>query len=233
MSQAEWRVAARSATEGEQPLFFTAAEWAVVEAATARIIPTDHDPGAREAKVVRFIDRFLSGIDYVYAAADGSGFLDMDGKDAEAWRLRVAERGQVYRRGIAALEALSRSRSGRGFAELGETEQDAVLEELSGRSKPKRVTPDADDDRSGGGGPPPTNQPVDDEGLGFFDLLVFHTRQGFYADPVYGGNADFIGWQVIGFPGPASLADTMDGTYTTVDYLPDAGGTDQEGPAET
>ena len=33
-----------------------------------------------------------------------------------------------------------------------------------------------------------------------------HTRQGFYADPIYGGNRDRIGWQVIGFPGP-DLAD--------------------------
>ena len=32
-----------------------------------------------------------------------------------------------------------------------------------------------------------------------------HTRQGFYADPIYGGNRDRVGWQVIGFPGPASL----------------------------
>ena len=32
-----------------------------------------------------------------------------------------------------------------------------------------------------------------------------HTRQGFYADPIYGGNRDRVGWRVIGFPGPASL----------------------------
>ena len=44
-------------------------------------------------------------------------------------------------------------------------------------------------------------------------------RQGFYADPVYGGNKDQIGWKVIGFPGPESLKDTMDGTYTTAPYF--------------
>jgi gluconate 2-dehydrogenase gamma chain len=220
MSQADWNVAPRRADDGDEPLFFTAAEWATVEAATARIIPTDRDPGAREARVVRFLDRFLSGTDYVYASADGSGFLDMDGREAEAWRDRVGDRRERYRQGIAELDALSRERAGRSFVELSEDDQDAVLERLSGRPKPRPVTPHADDDQSGGGGPPPTNQPVNDEGMGFFDMLVFHTRQGFYADPVYGGNAGRVGWQVIGFPGPDSLADTMDGSYTTVAYLP-------------
>jgi gluconate 2-dehydrogenase gamma chain len=227
VSQSDWPVAARRADEAGR-LFFTEAEWATVEAATARIIPTDHAPGAREAMVVRFIDRFLSGIGYVYASPDGSGFLDMDGKDAEAWRERVADRAQRYREGIAELEALARERHGAGFAALAEDEQDAVLELLSGRPKPHPVRAREEDDRSGGGGPPPTNQPVNDEGLPFFDLLVFHTRQGFYADPAYGGNADHAGWRAIGYPGPASLAETIDGSYTTLAYLPDE--TNHEGP---
>jgi gluconate 2-dehydrogenase gamma chain len=220
VSQADWEIVPRRATDGDAPLFFTAAEWAIVEAATARIIPTDQDPGAREAKVVRFLDRFLSGIDYIYASPDGSGFLELAGPEAEAWRERVSERATTYRQGIATLEALSVERTGTAFVELADEEQDAVLEELSGRPKPTRVTPHEVDDRSGGGGPPPTNQPVNDEGLSFFDQLIFHTRQGFYADPAYGGNAEHIGWDVIGFPGPDSLAQTLDGTYTTVDYLP-------------
>jgi gluconate 2-dehydrogenase gamma chain len=36
---------------------------------------------------------------------------------------------------------------------------------------------------------------------------------------VYGGNKDRIGWEVIGFPGPESLRDTMDGTYSTAKYF--------------
>ena len=57
-----------------------------VEAAMARIIPADHQPGAREAGTVEFIDRYLSGIDFVYAKPDGSGFERLEGKLAEAWR---------------------------------------------------------------------------------------------------------------------------------------------------
>src|SRR3954470_3453341 len=73
-SKRDWEILPNSAA-GEDRLFFDEAEWQLVEAATARIIPTDDDPGAREANVVRFIDRYLSGVDYVYASADGSGFL--------------------------------------------------------------------------------------------------------------------------------------------------------------
>jgi gluconate 2-dehydrogenase gamma chain len=57
--------------------------------------------------------------------------------------------------------------------------------------------------------------------LAFLPLLVIHTRQGFYADPIYGGNRDHVGWKTIGFPGPASLADVHSGRYTTLPYFAD------------
>jgi gluconate 2-dehydrogenase gamma chain len=218
-SQSQWPIRPVKATDGPKQMFFTEDEWRTVEAATARIIPTDHDPGAREAGVVNFLDRFLSGIDYVYASADGSGFLQMSGKDAEAWTARITERQKVYRDGIAELEELSRARMGKGFADLDDAKQDDILEELSGRPRPASVSLGKEAAELGAGGPPPTNQPVSDEGLPFFDMLVLHTRQGFYADPAYGGNKDRIGWRVIGYPGPESLADTVAGRYTTTDYM--------------
>lgn len=57
--------------------------------------------------------------------------------------------------------------------------------------------------------------------LGFVPLLALHTRQGFYADPIYGGNRNRVGWEVIGFPGPASLAEVDTGRYSTLDYFAD------------
>ncbi|MGH2551496.1 MAG: gluconate 2-dehydrogenase subunit 3 family protein [Thermomicrobiales bacterium] len=36
---------------------------------------------------------------------------------------------------------------------------------------------------------------------GFFGLLLEHTRQGMFGDPVYGGNINFAGWDLIGYPG--------------------------------
>lgn len=218
-SQSLWPVVPVRATDGDTRMFFTQHEWDTVEAMTARIIPTDRDPGAREAKVVRFLDRFLSGTQFVYASADGSGFLKIGGIDAEAWEKRIAKRQSTYREGLAALDDFSRTAHGQEFIGLSDEEQDGVLEKLSGRPKPARVSLVSEGENAGEGGPPPTNQPVSDEGLGFFDSIVLHTRQGFYADPTYGGNDNFVGWNVIGYPGPRSLKDTMDGTFTTTEYM--------------
>jgi gluconate 2-dehydrogenase gamma chain len=195
------------------PRFFTEHEWDTVEAATARIMPTDHDPGAREAHVVRYIDRYLSGIDYVYAAADGSGFLRLDGKLADAWRHRIDALRQLYREGVEELDRLSADAFGAAFATLTEERQDAVLERLSGAARPVPLAV--------GRGPAygTALQSVSDAELGFFGALTLHTRQGFYGDPVYGGNAGRVGWQVIGFPGPESLADTNDCSYSVADCL--------------
>ena len=55
--------------------------------------------------------------------------------------------------------------------------------------------------------------------LDFFPLLALHTRQGFYADPIYGGNKDRVGWKLIGFEGPGSLAETYTGRFTTLPFF--------------
>lgn len=194
-------------------LFFSEHEWNTVDALAARIIPTDHDPGAREARVVVFIDRYLSGIDYIFAAADGSGFLELTGLHAQAWRARVQDMQRTYREGLRTVDQHATETFGKPFVELEDAEQDRVLELVSGAPKPAHVTLSTTEAVS------TFLQGVFDEGLDFFSALCLHVRQGFYADPVYGGNKDRIGWQVIGFDGPESLADTMDGTYSTDKYF--------------
>ena len=69
--------------------FFTPHQRATVEAAMARIIPTDDTPGAREAGCIDFVERYLSGIDYIFAKPDGSGFETLEGRSAEAWMQRI------------------------------------------------------------------------------------------------------------------------------------------------
>lgn len=225
-SKRDWQVEPNGAG-AEERLFFDAREWELLDAVTARIIPTDADPGAREAQVVRFIDRYLSGTDYIYAAADGSGFLRLAGKEADAWRQRIHTSQTRYREGLRQVETISRDAYGRGFLDLEPAEQDQVLVTLSGWPKPAaediRPMVLGREEVPGAGGAPPSNQPIPDDELDFFPMLVLHARQGFYSDPVYGGNAGHLGWQVIGFPGPESLALTQAGRYTTLDYmLPDA-----------
>ena len=35
----------------------------------------------------------------------------------------------------------------------------------------------------------------------FFNTIRTHTMEGMFADPIYGGNKDFAGWRLVGFPG--------------------------------
>ncbi len=219
-SQSNWKIIPNNANTNER-LFFDEHQWATIEAATARIIPTDEDPGAREANVVRFIDRYISGIEYIYASADGNGFLQLAGKDAEVWNERIREMQKTYVNGIVDLDRVSREKFGANFIAIQEEQQDEVLITLSGEQPPQHflINTGSLDDGPSFGGKPPSNQPVSDEGLDFFHTLVFHTRQGFYSDPVYGGNKDHIGWQVIGFPGPKTLAETQDGRFSTEPHL--------------
>jgi gluconate 2-dehydrogenase gamma chain len=52
------------------------------------------------------------------------------------------------------------------------------------------------------------------ESTWFFRLLRQHTIEGMFSDPMHGGNADLIGWQLIGFPGPQmSWAEHIDRHY--------------------
>jgi gluconate 2-dehydrogenase gamma chain len=217
MGQAEWVTVPVSTRDVDGPIFFTEHEWDTIEAASARIIPTDHHPGAREAKVVRFIDRMLAGTQFIFPAADGIGWLRMEGREEQAWQERIEQRRRFYREGVEEMDRLARERRGLPFVELDDADQDAVLEQLSGAAKPAAFSLGADD--VGLGGAPAGNQPVNEDFLEFFPLLVLNTRQGFYGDPVYGGNENRVGWGVIGFDGPPSLAATMDGSYTTRKYM--------------
>ena len=84
----------------------------------------------------------------------------------------------AYRIGLAALDGYARASRTASFAQLPGAEQDAVLRELE------------TDTAAGFAG-----------SAIFFNLLLAHTIQGTFADPYYGGNANFVGWDLIGYPG--------------------------------
>jgi gluconate 2-dehydrogenase gamma chain len=77
-----------------------------------------------------------------------------------------------YRLGIAGIEAASREQFGRRFVELPSEQQVQVLAGAEENSK------------------------------AFFDLIVAHTRQGFYGDPRHGGNRNMVSWKMLGLPFP-------------------------------
>jgi gluconate 2-dehydrogenase gamma chain len=98
--------AARAAAESSEPAVLSPAQWQTLEAMTARIIPTDEQPGAREAGCVNFIDKALAH---------------------EETRARP-----LYEAGLAATDALATAAYGASFAALTPAQQDALLAQLEG-----------------------------------------------------------------------------------------------------
>src|SRR5580704_3379729 len=112
---------------GVEGKFFDVRQRATIEAAMARIIPTDDQPGAREAGTIEFLDRYLSGIDFIYAKPDGSGFEKLQGKRADAWKQRIEILRAKYVAGIQELDSRSKSQFGAEFVRLTPEQQDRIL----------------------------------------------------------------------------------------------------------
>jgi gluconate 2-dehydrogenase gamma chain len=90
---------------------------------------------------------------------------------------------ETYRAGLAALDRYSRSSRGAPFTELSPTNQDSVLIDVETGAATG----------SGAG--------FQGSSAAFFNLVRTHTLQGTFGDPYYGGNANFVGWDLIGYPG--------------------------------
>lgn len=86
----------------------------------------------------------------------------------------------AYRGGLAALDRYAVSSRGARFAALDRAAQDALLRDMEA-GVPTGFTPSG--------------------AAAFFNLLLAHTIEGTFSDPAHGGNVDFIGWRMIGYPG--------------------------------
>lgn len=185
-----------------------------------RIIPSDDGPGAREAGCVDYLDGYLSGTSRIRAKPDGTGFVTLDARSEWAWRQRLETLRRTYVEGLADLDRRANAAHSADFADLDDAAQDALLAELDRPADAREGS--AGETTAGYGAPPSALQQTSVETeLPFFALLCTHTRQGFYCDPVYGGNRDRVGWKLIGFPGPKSLAEVHDGTYSTLPWFAD------------
>ncbi|SDS70256.1 gluconate 2-dehydrogenase subunit 3 family protein [Bradyrhizobium canariense] len=161
-------------------LFFTSEEAAIVDAVVDRLIPTDDlGPGAKDAGVTTFIDRQLTG------PYGGHDWLYMQGPfsasplPTQGLQSPLVPR-QQYRLGLAALEAYCKtSFGGRGFVQLTVDEQERLLTAME---KGEVVLPNFSSKM-------------------LFSAIHSNTLEGFFADPIYGGNRDMAGWKLIGFPG--------------------------------
>ena len=162
-----------------RPVFFDEAEWAFVMAATDRLIPADGEgPGALETMVPRFIDRQLAG-DFGKASRwymDGPH--DPDASPLFGFQLALTP-AEIYRASIPEIDGTCRDAFGRTFAELSDADRDTVLGDLETGRIDLKTVPAAD----------------------FFELLLANTKEGYFADPRYGGNHGMQAWTYIGFPG--------------------------------
>jgi gluconate 2-dehydrogenase gamma chain len=165
--------------EGTAYRFFTAAEQAFIEPAIDRLIPPDEiGPSASQAHVHVFLDRQLAGAfgrgDHYYLGGPWP-----KGTPEQGYQSRLSP-AQFYRAAIPAVEAYVRDQhAGKTFKEVGSADQDVVLKALeSGEAKL-----DGADAKS------------------FFDMFLQNVLEGYFSDPIYGGNKDMAAWKMIGFPG--------------------------------
>jgi gluconate 2-dehydrogenase gamma chain len=163
--------------------FFTTAEAAAIEAIVDRIIPPDpQTPGGKQAGCAVFIDRQLaSGYGHREGLYTQGPFKDGSKEQGPQSKQNPAEQ---YRAALAAIARFSQwhappGKTAPSFAGLSVEQQDALLRGIEDGS----IELDGLD------------------GKKFFENLVTDVQQGFFADPIYGGNRDMVAWKMIGFPG--------------------------------
>ena len=130
----------------------TPIQWATIEAASARLLPSDHHPGAREAQVVNYIDAQLALPHF------------------ELFR-------KMFIAGIRQINRLALRSGQKRFAACSAAQQDAVLRQIE-RGVPMGRRWNSHH---------------------FFRILLTLTLEGLLGDPVYGGNRNQLGWQMINF----------------------------------
>lgn len=159
--------------------FFTADEARAAEALVDRIIPPDpQTPGGKDAGCAVFLDRQMAG-HYGHAVGlyQRPPFMPGTKEQGQQSEDNLAIR---YRKGLGALDQYCHANhSGKAFAELSDDDKDQILKGLES----EKIKLDGVD------------------GKKFFEQLVKDTQEGFFADPIHGGNREMVSWKMIGFPG--------------------------------
>jgi gluconate 2-dehydrogenase gamma chain len=163
--------------------YLTQPEVRFLDAAAERLIPTDeHGPGGRDAGVSVYIDRQLAGTWGSHGRNYRSGPW-LEGTPEQGFQSRLTPQ-EIYRIGIHEINLYCRGKYEKPFDQLQGERQDEVLKGLE-------------------------NAEIDLPSLSsklFFTILWRNTEEGFFADPMYGGNRGKVGWKLLGFPGVSSGA---------------------------
>jgi len=170
-----------AAAKAQKYMFLSPAEVAFLDAAVARLIPADElGPGAKEAGVTYFIDQQLFGAWGTMAKMYRQG-PHAEGTPQQGYQSPLTPQ-EVYRAAIGEINAACAKHYSQPFAKLTGAQQDEVLRSLDEGKFPLDAVP----------------------ARFFFNLLLDNTIEGFFSDPIYGGNRDKVGWKLVGFPGVAA-----------------------------
>jgi gluconate 2-dehydrogenase gamma chain len=161
--------------------YLTQPEVRFLDAAVARLIPADESgPGAKEADVTYFIDQQLLSVWGTHGRNYRMGPWP-EGTPQQGFQSRLTPQ-EIYRAAIRETNVHCIKQYQKAFEFLVPRQQDEVLRGLENGTVELESSPAAL----------------------FFNLLLRNTVEGFFADPLYGGNRDKIGWKLIGFPGVAA-----------------------------
>lgn len=126
--------------------------------------------------VAAFAERLMPGAPGKPGATDANVLNYIDLALAGAY----ADQQDFYRRGLLQLDAHCRGAHGKPFRSLAAAQQDEVIDALQHGKSTAFTWPTAQ---------------------AFFNIVRRHTLEGMFSDPIYGGNKDFAGWMLVGFPG--------------------------------
>jgi gluconate 2-dehydrogenase gamma chain len=173
-----------NATISDAYLTLTAAEAAFLSAVYDTFIPADHlSPSGTASGLVVYIDRQLAGA-WGGGARLYRGGPFQQGKPEHGYQLPLTPR-EYFAAGIKAANAWTRKTYGRDFDRLTPAERDAVLKAMEAGKA----------------------EFADFDAKPFFEALYQSAMEGFFADPIYGGNRDKASWRMLGYPGlPATYA---------------------------
>jgi gluconate 2-dehydrogenase gamma chain len=190
-----------SGTQGHTyvPTYFRAAEWDFVLAAVSRLIPAEGaGPGGIEAGVPEFIDRQME-LPYGHGAFFYlMGPFHPESPATLGYQLRYTPR-EIYRLGIEDANAAARQTHGVEFARLDPARQDQFIESMEKGLLSFPTVP----------------------AVALFTQLLENTKEGYFCDPIHGGNRGMVAWRWIGFPGArADFTDWIDQAGAAYPYGP-------------
>jgi gluconate 2-dehydrogenase gamma chain len=188
--------AAASAAQDDALLTLTATEAAFFAATADAMIPADElTPSGSACGVVIFIDRQLAG------AWGGGAKMYRSGpfrkaKPEYGYQLPLTPR-EFFAAGVVATNAWTRKAYGKDLDRLAPPQREAALKEMEAG---KAALEDFD-------------------GKQFFEALLKITMEGFFADPIYGGNRNKAGWRMVGYPGLPAVYSTLLDEYRNKRYV--------------